>query len=1077
MASVTTSVSVLGQVPTLDAAETATALDAIEPEKISSINEFLVYQAQSIPDTALIAYPSSKLGASDFADYTAKQLDDFADDAAKALTSQGLVPTKARSNKAEVVGLLGPSNLEYIVNILAISRMGFSVLFLSTRLPTEAYVSLLQKTECSRIVVAPKLESVIEGIQEFYPVQSFPSTSQLHSYNGGSYSTRFKRQTELIDEENTVAFIVHSSGSTGLPKPIYQTHRQCLSNYATGSGMRAFVTLPLFHNHGLSTMFRGMVTGKRTAVFNANLPLTNGHLVAAMKAADFESFHCVPYALKVLAETPEGIAELAKAKLVLFGGSSCPDDLGDLLVQNGVNVVSHYGATEMGQLMTSLRDPDADKAWNFVRPLVKTKPYLLFDEITTGIYELVVLDGLPTKTTSNSDDPPNSFRTRDTFVKHPTIPDAWKYLGRLDDRVTLFNGEKVLPVPYEHRVRQSELVQDCLVFGVDRAFPGLLIIPSEHATEKTAQELLDILWPTIQDANERAEQFGRISREMVHILPVGTEYPRTDKGTTIRAACYKHFEAIIDETYQRFESPGNADRLALELPELKEYLLKLIVERVGVANLSEDMDFFAAGLDSLQAITARAHIVRKLDLGGKTPGMNVVFEHPNVSMLAAHLNSLRSGSTIQEKTETELMEELVAKYSDFEPFKRGSQVPDGEVVLLTGATGSLGAHILSQLIALPRVRHVYCLVRASSPSAAQERVLDALTSRGLTPHHNEAHGRIISSLQKGGLSQYSHSAKFTALPADLSLPDLGLGQDAYEALRSILTSVIHSAWAVNFTLTVKSFESHHIGGLRHLLDLCLSVPFSRPARLSFISSISSAAGTPSPGRVAETLVKDPAHAQNMGYARSKWVAEHILNAAAVKTGMEARVLRSGQIVGDSTLGLWNPTEAIPLMFRAAVTLGALPALDENPSWLPVDKSARAVLELSGLTASGDQTAGYFQTQDEPDVVYHLQNPTTVRWTEDVLPAMKAAGLDFEIVSQREWVQRLRDGEQDPTLNPTVKLLDFFTGKYDNDKPGRGGLIFETSETEKKSKAIQDGYNVVTSGLLAKCVTSWKKYWV
>lgn len=240
------------------------------------------------------------------------------------------------------MGILGPSNLDYIVNLLALSRMGFSVLFLSTRLPTEAYISLLEKTECTRILAAPKLETVVESIQESYPVQSFPMTSQsVWSHNA---STRFKRQTELVDEENTVSFIVHSSGSTGLPKPIYQTHRQCLSNYATGSGMRAFVTLPLFHNHGLSTMFRGMVTGKRTAIYNANLPLTNGHLVAAMKAADFESFHCVPYALKVLAETPEGIAALAKAKLVLFGGSSCPDDLGDLLVKNDVNIVSHYGA-------------------------------------------------------------------------------------------------------------------------------------------------------------------------------------------------------------------------------------------------------------------------------------------------------------------------------------------------------------------------------------------------------------------------------------------------------------------------------------------------------------------------------------------------------------------------------------------------------------------------------------------------------------------------------------------------------------------------------------------------------------
>ena len=222
--------------------------------------------------------------------------------------------------------------------------MGFAVLFLSTRLPTNAYISLLEETGCTRVVAGDKLAPAVLGIKNSYPLESFPLLDHNTWVDKTPLSPRFRRKTELQEEENTVAFIVHSSGSTGLPKPIYQTHRQCLSNYATGSGMRALVTLPLFHNHGLATMFRGMVTGKRTAVYNANLPLTNKHLITAMRAADFESFHCVPYALKVLAETPEGVAELAKAKLVLFGGSSCPDDIGDMLVKEGVNVVSHYGA-------------------------------------------------------------------------------------------------------------------------------------------------------------------------------------------------------------------------------------------------------------------------------------------------------------------------------------------------------------------------------------------------------------------------------------------------------------------------------------------------------------------------------------------------------------------------------------------------------------------------------------------------------------------------------------------------------------------------------------------------------------
>ena len=101
------------------------------------------------------------------------------------------------------------------------------------------------------------------------------------------------------------------------------------------------------------------------------------------------------------------------------------------------------------------------------------------------------------KVTSNSDDPPNSFHTRDTFLKHPTLPNAWKYLGRIDDRVTLVNGEKVLPIPIEHRIRQSIYVKDNLVFGVGRAIPGLIIVPSEECQGMDKKYILDLVWPDI----------------------------------------------------------------------------------------------------------------------------------------------------------------------------------------------------------------------------------------------------------------------------------------------------------------------------------------------------------------------------------------------------------------------------------------------------------------------------------------------------------------------------------------------------------------------------------------------------
>ena len=77
--------------------------------------------------------------------------------------------------------------------------------------------------------------------------------------------------------------------------------------------------------------------------------------------------------------------------------------------------------TETGRLMTSERPP-GDLDWNYLRILPKVEPFVMMDEIAPGIYECVALDGLKSKSTINSDDPPNSFRTRDLFTKHPSKP-------------------------------------------------------------------------------------------------------------------------------------------------------------------------------------------------------------------------------------------------------------------------------------------------------------------------------------------------------------------------------------------------------------------------------------------------------------------------------------------------------------------------------------------------------------------------------------------------------------------------------------------------------------------------------
>lgn len=96
--------SIVDPTPGISAAESSAAVSTagVTPGKINSITDFIVYQAQIIPDTPLIAYPSSRRGASDFVDYTAKKLDSFADKAAKELTWQGLKPSVSRITHADI---------------------------------------------------------------------------------------------------------------------------------------------------------------------------------------------------------------------------------------------------------------------------------------------------------------------------------------------------------------------------------------------------------------------------------------------------------------------------------------------------------------------------------------------------------------------------------------------------------------------------------------------------------------------------------------------------------------------------------------------------------------------------------------------------------------------------------------------------------------------------------------------------------------------------------------------------------------------------------------------------------------
>jgi hypothetical protein len=282
------------------------------------------------------------------------------------------------------------------------------------------------------------------------------------------------------------------------------------------------------------------------------------------------------------------------------------------------------------------------------------------------ICECVVLDGHKGKMMSNSNDPPNSFHTKDLFIAHPTIPNAWKFIGRLDDRVTLTNGEKVLPLPIEGRIQQDALVKEAVVFGVDRPVPGLLLFRAKSAEELSDDEFLGQVWPAIEDANSRAEGFSQISREMIAIIPEDIDCPTTDKSSIKRAQVYRDFASVIDDVYTRLESIATGS-LKLSIPELEKWIMESFA-LLGIQLEDSNTDFFSAGVDSLKAIQMRGLIIKNLALGGNVSKCTsmIVYDCGNGEKLAKALFAIRTGDVEDVEDETAMMTALIEEYSKFE---------------------------------------------------------------------------------------------------------------------------------------------------------------------------------------------------------------------------------------------------------------------------------------------------------------------------------------------------------------------------------------------------------------------------
>ena len=82
---------------------------------------------------------------------------------------------------------------------------------------------------------------------------------------------------------------------------------------------------------------------KTAYLYNVSLPLTADNLVAVVEKIRPEAVQVVPYVLGLIAEKEAGVQALKSCRLVTAAGARTPDELGDRLVKEGVNLGVVFG--------------------------------------------------------------------------------------------------------------------------------------------------------------------------------------------------------------------------------------------------------------------------------------------------------------------------------------------------------------------------------------------------------------------------------------------------------------------------------------------------------------------------------------------------------------------------------------------------------------------------------------------------------------------------------------------------------------------------------------------------------------
>ncbi|HEY2260584.1 MAG TPA: SDR family oxidoreductase [Solirubrobacteraceae bacterium] len=260
-------------------------------------------------------------------------------------------------------------------------------------------------------------------------------------------------------------------------------------------------------------------------------------------------------------------------------------------------------------------------------------------------------------------------------------------------------------------------------------------------------------------------------------------------------------------------------------------------------------------------------------------------------------------------------------------------------VLLTGATGFVGMELLARYLERGD-RRIVALIRARDDEAAAERLDNVL-------------GNLF------GARAPRHRPRVRAYAADVTQPGLGIDPELRDRLAARVSTIVHSAASVSFTLPLDEARAINVEGTRRLLEFADAARASGGLERYGHVSTAYVAGDHT-GRFSECDL-DLGQRFHNSYERSKFEAEQLVRS---HPGLPFTIMRPSIVVGDQRSGWTSAFNVLywPLRAFARGLFTAVPAIPSAPvDVVSVDYVADAIHELceseGGIGETYHLTAG------------------------------------------------------------------------------------------------------------------------